>query len=101
LLFKIRSRVLKLTNPADFVNHMYDPAAIAALTMQKTLAERWQSLDPKATVLVKASIEEALDYVKQISESREGSEKEVQALITGSLHLVGGALGVLEGASTL
>jgi len=79
------------------VNHTYDPAAIAGLTVQKSFADKWASLDPSANMIVTHSIEEALDYVKGLAKK----EKEVHAFITGSLHLVGGALGVLEGANAL
>lgn len=59
-------------------------------------------MDPKASITVLPSIEEALDYAKALAKG-DGKEveKEVQALITGSLHLVGGALAVLEGVTAL
>jgi hypothetical protein len=66
--------------------------------VQKQFAAKWKFLDHKASVTVMFSIEEALDYTKALAE---GDEKEVQALITGSLHLVGGALAVLEGGTAL
>lgn len=47
-----------------------------------------------------ASIEETINHVRSLTESLEEGET-VQALITGSLHLVGGALGILEGADAL
>jgi folylpolyglutamate synthase len=88
----------------DFVNNTYDAAAIAGLIMQKQFAEKWRSLDPKASVTVLHSIEEALGYARGLAKDGE-NENEVQlkvhALVTGSLHLVGGAIGVLEGASAL
>lgn len=70
--------------------------------MQKEFAAKWKSLDPKASITVLPSIEEALDYAKALAKG-DGKEveKEVQALITGSLHLVGGALAVLEGVTAL
>ncbi|KFY15671.1 hypothetical protein V491_05599, partial [Pseudogymnoascus sp. VKM F-3775] len=77
----------------DFVNVMYDPAAIKGMTMQKAFKEKWEKMDPKATVVLSETIEGALRYVRELAEK----EGEVQALVTGSLHLVGGALGVLEG----
>lgn len=66
--------------------------------MQKQFAAKWKSLDPRVSVAVVSSIEEALDYAKNLAK---GDGKEAQALITGSLHLVGGALSVLEGATAL
>jgi folylpolyglutamate synthase len=81
---------------------MYDSAAVVGLTMQNSFAEKWKSLDPKACVLVVPSIEEALDYVKVLATGDETVRcPRVQVLITGSLHLVGGALAVLEDAVTL
>jgi folylpolyglutamate synthase len=46
------------------------------------------------------SIEEAINKARSLSEPLKNDEK-VQALITGSLHLVGGALGILEKADAL
>lgn len=85
------------------MNHTYDPASIASLSVQKALAETWSQLDHDAEVVVKASIEEALDYAKGLSQGKEGegNTEPVLVFITGSLHLVGGALGVLEGTDTL
>jgi folylpolyglutamate synthase len=78
---------------------MYDSAAISGLTMQKAFAEKWTSLDPKATVTVVASIEDAIDYVRRLA--KEDSGNVVQGFITGSLHLIGGALEVLEGTDAV
>ncbi|KAI8245797.1 MICOS complex subunit MIC60 [Colletotrichum sp. SAR 10_96] len=84
----------------DFVNHQYDNKAIEAMTVQKQFAERWRGLDPQADVRVIPTIEEALDYVRGLAESN-GEGESVQAFVTGSLHLVGGALQILEGADAL
>ncbi|WYZ44407.1 hypothetical protein EsH8_VII_000843 [Colletotrichum jinshuiense] len=84
----------------DFVNHQYDAKAIEAMTVQRQFAERWSKLDPKADVRVIPTIEEALNHVRGISEGAKEGET-VQAFVTGSLHLVGGALGILEGADAL
>jgi folylpolyglutamate synthase len=81
----------------DMLNVGYDPEAIKGMTMQKLFMEKWTELDPEAKVSLSPSIEGALEYVKTLA----GQEKEVQALITGSLHLVGGALGLLDGADAL
>ncbi|GKT91560.1 folylpolyglutamate synthase [Colletotrichum tofieldiae] len=84
----------------DFVNHQYDAKAIEAMTVQRQFAERWSKLDPKADVRVIPTIEEALNHVRGVSEGVAEGES-VQAFVTGSLHLVGGALGILEGADAL
>ncbi|KAI4601009.1 Folylpolyglutamate synthetase [Pestalotiopsis sp. 9143b] len=84
----------------DFVNHQYDPEAIQKLTAQHQFAEKWSSLDPEAKVVVLPTIEDAINYVRDLSKDVQGQET-VQALITGSLHLVGGALGILEKVDAL
>ncbi|KAF3764596.1 hypothetical protein M406DRAFT_62268 [Cryphonectria parasitica EP155] len=84
----------------DFVNHQYDPEAIKKLTVQHRFAERWAELDPKANVTVVPSIEETINNARSLAQSLKEGET-VQVFITGSLHLVGGALGILEGADTL
>ncbi|KAI0380175.1 FolC bifunctional protein [Hypomontagnella monticulosa] len=85
----------------DFVNHQYDPAAIKALTAQHAFAEKWSSLDPSANIAVLPTIEDAINYVRDLGKAPLGENETVQAFITGSLHLVGGALGILEGADAL
>ncbi len=85
---------------ADFVNHQHDPQAIAKLTTQRAFGEKWASLDPSANILVVASIEEAIDTVRRLTPALKDGET-IQALITGSLHLAGGALAILDGADAL
>ncbi|KAF2966052.1 hypothetical protein GQX73_g7523 [Xylaria multiplex] len=84
----------------DFVNYQYDPEAIKALTAQHGFAEKWAVLDPKANIAVVPTIEDAINHVRGLGASI-GEGQTVQALITGSLHLVGGALAILEGADAL
>ncbi|KAI0126397.1 tetrahydrofolylpolyglutamate synthase, partial [Xylariales sp. AK1849] len=81
----------------DFVNHQHDPQAIEKLTAQHQFAEKWSSLDPDAKVVVLPTIEDAISHVRDLGKELDG-ERTVQAFITGSLHLVGGALGILEKA---
>lgn len=68
------------------------------MTMQRAFAEKWKALDPSANVMLIPSIEAAITTARGLAQ--EGRPK-VQALITGSLHLVGGALGILESADAL
>ena len=82
------------------MNRQYDPEAIQKLTQQRTFAEKWSKLDPSAKVTVLPSIEGAINHVRELASNLDG-EDTVQAFITGSLHLVGGALGILEGADAL
>lgn len=81
----------------DFVNYQYDPAAVKALTAQRTFAEKWSALDPQAKVVVLPTIEDAINHIRALGKTKVGESETVQALITGSLHLVGGALSILEG----
>jgi folylpolyglutamate synthase len=74
--------------------------------MQKTFAEKWKELDPSslAVINVLTSVEDAFEYVRNLSgrNSVDGEEgKKIHAFITGSVHLVGRALGALEGVDVL
>ena len=83
------------------MNRAYDSTAIEGLTLQKSFAEKWYTMDSDSTVKVLSSVEDALDYVRRLGVRRGEGEREVHALITGSVHLVGRALGVLEGVNAL
>lgn len=82
-----------------------DTIALAGLTMQKAFAEQWKTLDPLShtKVSVLPTVEDALQYVKDLS--IQGDERDdrrrVHAFITGSVHLIGRALGSLEGVDAL
>ncbi|KAH7256477.1 Mur ligase [Fusarium tricinctum] len=84
----------------DFVNRQFDPAEIDNMTVQQRFAEKWTSIDPTSTVKVMPTIEQSIDYVRHVGDNLPEGET-VQALVTGSLHLVGGALGILEKADAL
>ncbi|KAJ5473175.1 Folylpolyglutamate synthetase [Penicillium sp. IBT 31633x] len=79
----------------DFVNRNVDPKDLEALSLQRRMAEVWHQLDPRTETAAHASIEEAIEFVKGISCELDRST----ILVTGSFHLVGGALSVLEGES--
>lgn len=64
-------------------------AAIAELTVQKALAEAWKDQDNNAATEVKGTIEEAVEFARSL-------DGPTQVLVTGSLHLVGGLLEVLD-----
>lgn len=83
------------------MNHQYNPADIEKMTQQRIFAEKWASLDTSAKILVIPSIEEAINTARGLANSEGEDGSKVQALITGSLHLVGGALGILEKADAL
>ncbi|KAF4504332.1 hypothetical protein G6O67_008494 [Ophiocordyceps sinensis] len=82
----------------DLDNRQIDPKEVHQMTVQRRLAERWSELDPDATVMVMFTIEEALSHAMYLG--RDTGES-VLAYVTGSLHLVGGALSILEGADAL
>ena len=60
--------------------------------VQELYAEFWKKFDPEAAVSCERTIEGALHQARQIGELNNG----MQTLITGSLHLVSGALYLLE-----
>ncbi|PKS08326.1 hypothetical protein jhhlp_005270 [Lomentospora prolificans] len=78
------------TTRPDFVNTNVDPDVVKKLTLQNTLAKAWPSLDSQTEVAVASSIEEAINGIRE-------KEEDLQVFITGSFHLVGGALSILEG----
>ncbi len=67
--------------------------AVDTLEVQRGLAETWTALDAEAVVEVKTSIEEAVGWCRDVARDAGG---EVKVLVTGSVHLVGGFLEVLE-----
>lgn len=52
----------------------------------------WRELDPQATVTSEPTIESAIKRAKRLSDERGGSD----VFVTGSLHMVGGALNLLR-----
>ena len=89
----------------DFVNHQFDPTEIKELVAQRRFADKWASLDPTADIQVVPTIEEAINSARDLGKSLGQEVKDesvkVDAFVTGSLHLVGGALGILENADAL
>ena len=77
----------------DLVSLNTDAKAVQALEVQHRLADTWRSIDPQTKVEVKSTIEEAMAWVRDIARNE---KEEVMALVTGSVHLVGGFLEVLE-----
>lgn len=88
----------------DSVNRTLDYRIIEKLTLQEEFAWKWRAFDPSPTTTIKVVpyIEDALEYVRKLeAESAEEQKGDVHALITGSVHLVGRALGALEGVDAL
>lgn len=81
----------------DFVNHQYDKEEVDGLVQQKRFQEAWQVLQKGADIRVLRTIEEALVLAREVGKERGG----VDVFATGSLHLVGGVLGMLEKADAL
>ncbi|KAK2753073.1 Folylpolyglutamate synthetase [Onygenales sp. PD_40] len=75
----------------DHVDINADPKALQNLSLQRQLANTWQGLDNNTQTRALASVEEAVDYVRDIS----NEVGETQILVTGSLRLIGGVLSVL------
>jgi folylpolyglutamate synthase len=83
----------------DLVSINTNHQDVDTLAVQKALAKTWSDIDSTAEVKVLKTIEEAVttargiagDWARQV-----GADAEVMVLITGSLHLVGGALEMLE-----
>lgn len=76
----------------DLLSVNTNASDIQELKVQKELAETWKVIDAQAEVSVVRTIEEAVDLVRR--HAKEG--KRVTAFVTGSLHLVGGFLEVVE-----
>lgn len=82
----------------DLASSNTDAKEVQELSVQNGLKATWQQIDPETIGEVKASIEEAVQWVRDVVKERgeEGEEEEVMTLVTGSLHLVGGFLDILE-----
>lgn len=84
----------------DLVSMNTSTADLELLRVQKSLAEAWNSIDSQTQTHVFRTIEEAVDFAREVA-SQEGpvlqkGEAPVMAFVTGSLHLVGGFLDVIE-----
>ncbi|KAJ6161402.1 Folylpolyglutamate synthase [Penicillium chermesinum] len=86
-----RPDLVSMNTNADDVEH---------LRVQKSLAEAWNSIDPSAQTKVFGTIEEAVDYARDVAsqerKTAQNDEAPVMTFVTGSLHLVGGFLDVIE-----
>ncbi|KAM0799424.1 folylpolyglutamate synthase [Usnea florida] len=83
----------------DLVSINTSAAKAATLDVQRGLAETWRGVDPGCGVVVRGSIEEAVGWCRGVAGEGSGEgvgKEEVLVLVTGSVHLVGGFLEVLE-----
>lgn len=76
---------------ADLVSINTNKDDVTSLRVQQELAKSWDNIDSQATVHVVSTIEDAVAKAREIS-----SDRKVEVLATGSLHLVGGLIEVLE-----
>lgn len=79
----------------DLVSANTNSDDIDTLKVQKALAETWKKIDSATKVTVVKTIEEAVNLARQTAAGQKAS-----VLVTGSLHLVGGFLEVLETGNT-
>lgn len=77
----------------DLVSINTNKDDVGSLRVQKELAETWDRIDHQAEVGVLSTIEEAVARARAVAGDGQG----VEVLVTGSLHLVGGCIEVLEG----
>ncbi|KAF2823282.1 FolC bifunctional protein [Ophiobolus disseminans] len=83
----------------DLVSMNTNQQDVDTLAVQKALARTWSDIDSAAQVHVLKTIEEAIGTARSVARSYAqdaGADAEVMVLVTGSLHLVGGAIEVLE-----
>ena len=83
----------------DLISVNTNASDVQELRVQRGLAEAWALIDPTTDVKVVRTIEEAVAAARSLSIDDE-EERSVTALVTGSLHLVGGFLEVLEALPT-
>ena len=66
-----------------------------SLSVQRAFADNWASSSSSAYVHVAGTVEEAVDLVEDL-----GDIEEAKIFVTGSFHLVGGVISILEGIQT-
>lgn len=64
---------------------------VGSLRVQRELAHAYHKIEPRAGIHVLSTIEEAVDKARELADGRL-----VGVLVTGSLHLVGGLIEILE-----
>lgn len=93
--------LVPLITYVDFTNLSTDAIAVAGLTAQKGFAEKWASIDPNgAKISILSSVEDAFNLVREV-DAASGRSKPTHVFVTGSVHLVGRALGLLEDVDAL
>ncbi|KAK6512465.1 Folylpolyglutamate synthetase [Arthrobotrys musiformis] len=77
------------TTKLDLISINVSSEAVDTLKVQKKLAQAWPDTGSKAEVHVMETIQETVEAIKKLG-------GKTQVLVTGSLHLVGGFLEVVE-----
>lgn len=83
----------------DLVSINTNADDVDKLRVQKSLADTWKALDPAAEVKVFPTIEDAVDFTRDLAKQTSSTSEDpapIGAFVTGSLHLVGGFLDVIE-----
>ena len=77
----------------DLANYNVDPAELEGMTLQREMVETWRGLDSVAKAVAVPTVEDAINFIRTV----DGGRSEIDVLVTGSFHLVGGVLTFLEG----
>jgi folylpolyglutamate synthase len=85
-----------LTSVAEFENRNANDKEVKELKVQKGFANVWAATDSSAKVHITSTVQEAIELVQDFSEQQDST---TDILVTGSIHLVGGVLALLESAS--
>ena len=80
----------------DLVSSNTNKSDMDDLRVQKQLAKTWATIDPSCKVEVVRTVEEAVAIVRKQADAGD----DVTALVTGSLHLVGSLLEVLDSSGS-
>ena len=78
---------------ADLVSINTNKHDIDSLKVQQELARSWDRIDPEAEVHVVGTIEEAVARARELACK---TDERAEVMATGSLHLIGGLIEVLE-----
>lgn len=84
----------------DSINHTLDNHTIDNMQLQREFAWRWRAFDPSPDTAIEVvpTIEDALEYVRALDDKHVGEKGvEIHTFITGSVHLIGRAIGALDG----
>jgi len=85
-----------LTRVTEFENRNASTEVVKELTLQKRFAEVWADSDKTTNIHLASTIQEAIELAQELSEEEENTE----IFVTGSIHLDGEVLALLEGASS-